>query len=180
MSYQRLTAEEVFTLYETVTHRISVPLCIYDNPATTGFEFNDDLLYAVAALPNVKSVKLGRIPDDIAHMRARLPESVTTGISGDWRAASALQAGFDVWYSVIAGLYPQTALAIARAKDTAASDRLAPLWALFRQYGSLRVMAAAAEMSGKVAAPALPFPLASLSGKPRETLAAITAELALA
>ena len=52
--------------------------------------------------------------------------------------------------------------------------------ALFRQYGSLRVMAAAAEMSGKVAAPALPFPLASLSGKPRETLAAILAELALA
>src|SRR5690606_20716973 len=75
VSYQRLTAEEVFTLYETVTHRISVPLCIYDNPATTGFEFNDDLLYAVAALPNVKSVKLGRIPDDIAHMRARLPEN---------------------------------------------------------------------------------------------------------
>ena len=56
----------------------------------------------------------------------------------------------------------------------------AQLWALFRQYGSLRVMAAAAEMSGKVAAPALPFPLASLSGKPRETLAAILAELALA
>jgi len=138
------------------------------------------LLYAVAALPNVKSVKLGRTPDNIAHMRARLPENVTLGISGDWRAASALQAGFDVWYSVIAGLYPQTALAIARAKDTAASDRLAPLWALFRQYGSLRVMAAAAEMSGKVAAPALPFPLASLSGKPRETLAAILAELALA
>ena len=180
VSYQRLTAEEVFTLYETVTHRISVPLCIYDNPATTGFEFNDDLLYAVAALPNVKSVKLGRTPDNIAHMRARLPENVTLGISGDWRAASALQAGFDVWYSVIAGLYPQTALAIARAKDPAPSDRLAPLWALFRQYGSLRVMAAAAEMSGKVAAPALPFPLASLSGKPRETLAAILAELALA
>lgn len=66
VSYQRLTAEEVFTLYETVTHRISVPLCIYDNPATTGFEFNDDLLYAVAALPNVKSVKLGRTPDNIA------------------------------------------------------------------------------------------------------------------
>jgi len=180
VSYQRLTADEVFSLYERVTRQLSVPLCVYDNPATTGFEFSRELMMAVAALPNIGSVKFGRVPEDVSQLRARLPAGVTMGISGDWQAASALQAGFDVWYSVIGGLFPQTAMAIVRAQDSAPSDRLEPLWALFRQYGSLRVMAAAAEMAGKVTAPALPFPLQALSGEPRQRLAAIINELALA
>ncbi len=180
VSYQRLTADEVFSLYERVTRQLSVPLCVYDNPATTGFEFSRELMMAVAALPNIGSVKFGRVPEDVSQLRARLPAGVTMGISGDWQAASALQAGFDVWYSVIGGLFPQTAIAIVRAQDSAPSDRLEPLWALFRQYGSLRVMAAAAEMAGKVTAPALPFPLQALSGEPRQRLAAIIDELALA
>ncbi|HCF68720.1 MAG TPA: dihydrodipicolinate synthase family protein, partial [Enterobacter asburiae] len=58
--------------------------------------------------------------------------------------------------------------------------RLEPLWALFRHYGSLRVVAAAAEMLGKVETPALPFPLQALQGEPREALATILADLALA
>ena len=88
--------------------------------------------------------------------------------------------GHDVWYSVVAGLFPQAALAIVRATDTAPSDRLEPLWALFRRYGSLRVMAAAAELMGKAAAPALPFPLRALHGEARETLAAVLERLQLA
>jgi 4-hydroxy-tetrahydrodipicolinate synthase len=158
VSYQRLTEDEVFDLYETVTRQLSVPLCIYDNPATTGFSFSDELLFAAAALPNIGSIKLGRVPEDLSQVRARLPDTVTLGIAGDWRAASALQAGFDVWYSVVGGLFPQAALAIARSKESAQSERLEPLWALFRHYGSLRVVAAAAEMLGKVETPALPFP----------------------
>jgi 4-hydroxy-tetrahydrodipicolinate synthase len=155
VSYQRLTADEVYRLYDRVTRQLSVPLCVYDNPATTGFEFSDELMLAVAALPNIGSVKFGRMPENCAQMRARLPQTVTMGISGDWRAAGALQAGFDVWYSVLAGLFPQTALAIARSKDLAQSERLEPLWALFRQHGSLRVIAAAAELLGHVSSPAI-------------------------
>lgn len=180
VSYQRLTEDEVFNLYETVTRRLSVPLCIYDNPATTGFAFSDELLFATAALPNIGSIKLGRVPEDLSQVRARLPDTVTLGIAGDWRAVSALQAGYDVWYSVIGGLFPQVALTIARTKETAQSERLEPLWALFRRYGSLRVVAAAAEMMGKIKAPALPFPLQAIQGEPREALAGILADLELA
>lgn len=180
VSYQRLTEDETFNLYETVTRQLSVPLCIYDNPATTGFAFSDELLFAVAALPNVGSIKLGRVPEDLSQIRDLLPDTVTLGIAGDWRAASALQAGFDVWYSVLAGLFPHTTLAIARSKEAAQSERLEPLWELFRRYGSLRVIAAAAEMMGKVAAPALPFPLQAVQGEPREALARILADLELA
>lgn len=180
VSYQRLTDEEVFKLYETLTRQLSVPLCIYDNPATTGFAFSDELLFAVASLPNVGSIKLGRVPEDLSQVRARLPDTVTLGIAGDWRAASALQAGFDVWYSVLAGLFPKAALAIARSGKSTESERLEPLWDLFRRYGSVRVIAAAAEMRGKVATPGLPFPLQAIQGEPREALSAILAELELA
>jgi len=44
VSYQRLKPDEVLALYEAVTRQLSVPLCIYDNPGTTGFSFTDDLL----------------------------------------------------------------------------------------------------------------------------------------
>jgi 4-hydroxy-tetrahydrodipicolinate synthase len=77
---------------------------------------------------------LGRVPEDLSQVRARLPDTVTLGIAGDWRAASALQAGFDVWYSVVGGLFPQTALAIARSKvgtiraAGAALGAVPPLW----------------------------------------------------
>lgn len=180
VSYQRLTADEVYSLYETVTRQLSVPLCVYDNPGTTGFEFTHELMFAVAALPNIGSVKFGRVPEDIALVRDRLPKNVTMGISGDWQASSALQAGFDVWYSVVGGLFPQAAMAIARSRTQAQSERLEPLWALFRRYGSLRVMAAAAEMMGKVAEPALPFPLQALQGEPRDALARLLVSLELA
>ncbi|CAH0310939.1 4-hydroxy-tetrahydrodipicolinate synthase [Rahnella aquatilis] len=39
VSYQKLTQDEVFTLYETVSRHLSVPLCVYDNPATTHFAY---------------------------------------------------------------------------------------------------------------------------------------------
>ena len=93
VSYQRLTDEEVFKLYETVTRQLSVPLCIYDNPATTGFAFSDELLFAVASLPNVGSIKLGRVPEDLSQVRARLPDTVTLGIAGDWRQPQPCRPG---------------------------------------------------------------------------------------
>ncbi|WP_164588210.1 dihydrodipicolinate synthase family protein, partial [Pseudomonas viridiflava] len=42
VSYQKLTEDEVYSLYETVTNNLSVPLVVYDNPGTTNFIFSDD------------------------------------------------------------------------------------------------------------------------------------------
>ena len=58
LCYQKLTAEEVFRLYERVCGEISVPLCIYDKPATSGFEFNDELLVALSFLSAVMRSRL--------------------------------------------------------------------------------------------------------------------------
>jgi 4-hydroxy-tetrahydrodipicolinate synthase len=157
VSYQLLTEEEVLGLYADVTAALSVPLCVYDNPATTRFTFSDDLHAEIARLPNVRAIKLpgDGAPARIAALRPRVPEGVALGVSGDWFAAPALAAGADVWFSVLGGLFPEPALAITRGEDV----DLEPLWDLFRRYGSVRVVATAAALRGFTGEPNLPRPL---------------------
>lgn len=184
LCYQKLTAEEVFRLYERLCGEISVPLCIYDNPATSGFEFNDELLEALSFLPNMGSIKLGDLPADpadalarVAKLKSQVAAGVTIGISGDAQSAAGLLAGCDVWYSVLAGLFPDYCLRLTQAAlqgDVEETRRLngalEPLWGFFRRYGSLRVIATVAELRGRAAAPCLPFPLQTLAGAERDAL----------
>jgi len=194
MSYQPLADEEVFGLFEAVSAQLSVPLCVYDNPGTTRFQFSDELHGRIAALPGVASIKIPGVPAEpaaarerVARLRALIPPEVTIGVSGDAFAATGLNAGCDAWYSVIGGLFPETALAITRAaragrqeEATALSQRLEPLWALFRRHGgSLRVVATAAELLGLAETPSLPLPLRTLEGQDRQQLAAVLETLAL-
>lgn len=193
MSYQKLSDDEVFGLFDTVTRSLSVPLCVYDNPTTTHFEFSDELHGRIAQLPNVASIKIPGVPADpaaacsrVERLRALIPAHVTIGVSGDALAATGLNAGCEAWYSVIGGLFPQTALAITRSAQAGnpqeaerLSKRLAPLWALFLQYGGQRVIATAAELRG-LASSCLPLPIKPLQGEMRERLSAILDGLELA
>ncbi|WP_395400141.1 dihydrodipicolinate synthase family protein [Arthrobacter sp. UC242_113] len=185
VSYQRLTDEEVYGLYQEASAASNLPIAVYDNPATTGFTFSDELHGRIAELPGIASIKFpppapGQAADRIARLRAAVPGGVSLGISGDWAAAEALGAGCDAWYSVIAGLFPKAAkvmVDLSRARETGesgegdlareASAALEPVWALFRTYGSLRVAATMAEVLGFVEAPCLPRPLQSLAAEGR-------------
>ena len=179
VSYQRLTDDEAFGLYEDVSGAASVPVCVYDNPGTTGFTFSNDLHAAISRLTNVAAVKIPparteEAAERIAALRGALAPGTVLGVSGDWFAASALNAGADAWFSAVAGLFPEPAVAITRAAQagaaaeaTALSARLEPLWALFREHGSLRVVATASELIGTTASPSLPRPLRTLQGPAR-------------
>lgn len=91
---------------------------------------------------------------------------MSIGVSGDASAAAGLIAGCDAWYSVLSGTLPGPALTITRvvqqgrdSEAAAESARLAPLRELFAQYGgSIRVMAAIAELVGLAHPSCLPFP----------------------
>lgn len=190
LTYQKLTADDAFGLYEDVTRNLSVPLIVYDNPGTTHFEFTDELYGRIAELPNVASIKippLTRDPDAaaarVAAIRRCLPARVTIGISGDASAADALIAGCDAWYSVIGGTLPEPGLAITRAAlaadatgARAASDRLAPFWDLFAHHGSLRVIAAVAEHLGLAERSCLPLPIRGLDDDARAAVAKAVSE----
>lgn len=191
VSYQTLSADEVFRLYERITTELSVPLCIYDNAATTGFEFTDELLIALSHLNKVGSIKLGDLSSDanaasqrIKNLKSRVPEGVTIGISGDAQSAAGIIAGCDVWYSVLAGLFPhysrkllQAALCGDEHETYKLNMALDPLWYFYRRHGSLRVIATIAELLEILPSPCLPFPLETLSGKERASLAMVVENL---
>lgn len=193
VSYQRLTDDEVFGLYDAVATESALPVVVYDNPGTTGFTFSDDLHARIARISGIVSVKIpppavGEVPARIRGLRSRLPQTVSLGISGDWAAAEALTAGCDIWYSVIAGVLPRQAKAIVdhiQAGRTGpalqASAELEPLWALFRTYGSLRVTAALAEDLGLLGSStsALPLPLRGLDNDGREEVARAISRIGL-
>lgn len=186
MSYQRLTEEEVFGLYERVTAELSVPVVVYDNPATTGFTFTANLHGRIAELPGVASIKIPPVPTSpdaasaaVARYREHIPTNVTLGVSGDGSAAAGLIAGCDAWYSVLAGVLPRECLDLTRAAQSgdhataaAISHRFAPLWDLFAAHGSLRVVAAVAEELGLTGSDELPHPVRGLDEVGRRAVAA--------
>lgn len=149
-SYTPLTQDEVYELVEAVAAATRLPLCLYNNPGTTGFTFGRPLIRRLSAIANVRAVKMPLPADgdhaaELAALRAETRLAV--GYSGDWGACDALLAGADAWYSVVGGLFPRVALALtrsARAGDAPAArkldDALRPLWDVFRSVGSLRVM----------------------------------------
>lgn len=195
MTYQPLTAGDVFELFRTVTASTDLPVIVYDNPGTTHFTFTPELYARIAELPGIASIKIPGVPtnpaeaaEHIESIRAAVPEHVTIGVSGDAFAAAGLHAGCDAWYSVIGGTLPEPALAITRAAqagDTAgalaASGRLDPLWMLFAEFGgSLRVVAAIAEQLGLAQDRCLPLPIQGLTEEQRGRVTAVVDELGLA
>lgn len=91
------------------------------------------------------------LDEDLARLRAALPESFPIGYSGDWGCPKTLLAGADVWFSVIGGLMPEPTMQLARAaasgnraETVRIEARFAPLWDLFKTFGSLRVVYAMA------------------------------------
>lgn len=158
ISYMPLTDDEVFDHYAAVAATTPLPICVYDNPSTTGFSFSRELILRLMDLPTVKAFKLplpkaGDFAEELGALRTK--RSVSVGYSGDWGCAEALFRGADAWYSVAGGIFPSLASALARAAragNRLETDRLQqlfePLWALFRRHGSLRVIYAVACIRG--------------------------------
>lgn len=181
VTYQPLTDDEVFGLFEFASRASELPIVVYDNPSTTKVTFSDALHARVAALPNVVSIKLSSIPAELEQARERVaqlrnivPAGVTLGVSGDAKGAVGMLAGCDVWYSVLAGVLPERCLAIQRAAEAgqveeaiALSDALEPVWSLFAQFGSYRAISAVAAELGVLKPESLHHPVQPLSGDSR-------------
>jgi 4-hydroxy-tetrahydrodipicolinate synthase len=194
MTYQPLTPDDVFGLYQTVTAHTGLPVIVYDNPGTTHFTFSTELYARIAELPGIASIKIPGVPRDpgaararVAEIRGAVPAEVTVGVSGDAFGATGLAAGCDAWYSVLAGTLPSPAVRITRSSQDGAFDaaaaestRLAPLWDLFAEFGgSLRVIAAVAEHLGLARSRCLPLPIRGLDDEQRRRVAAVVDELGL-
>lgn len=180
VSYAPLTQEEVYQHFASISNATGLPIVIYNNPTTTRFQFSLDLIQRLATIPNIAAIKMPlpgdtSFADEINNLRAITPSGFSIGYSGDWGAADALLVGADAWYSVVAGLLPKSALALTQAAiagDQGEAERLnamfEPLWSLFKEFGSFRVMYAIGSLLGLFEAepprPVLPVPA---SARPR-------------
>ncbi|MDJ0390258.1 dihydrodipicolinate synthase family protein [Roseomonas sp. E05] len=183
VSYTPLTEEEVFQHFVAVAEATRLPLCIYNNPATTHFTFSDALVARLAELPIVAAVKNPAPPAAEAQgrhegLRARIPGTFAIGYSGDWNAAAAVLAGGDAWYSVVGGLLPEPTLKLLRAAQAGDEGEVArwearfqPLWDLFKELSSLRVVYAAASLLNLTQAQP-PRPILPLGDSDRQRVAA--------
>lgn len=190
VSYTPLTADEVFALFETVAGESGLPLVIYDNFATTHFTFTPELIGRIARIPGVATLKgtapdADTVADHLKQRRAAVPAGFPIGYAGDWNVTEALLAGGEAWYSVAAGLFPQRCLTLTRAAlaGNAAEARklnaeMQPLWDLFKQYSSLRVVYASANIMGITDAQP-PKPVLPLPADVREKVATVLAQLKL-
>lgn len=185
VSYHVLNEHEVYRLFEMVSREISIPLCVYNNSGTTHFTFTNELYAKIAQLPHVAAIKMPAISNDIAQIRQHIqdvrkliPSHVKIGMSTDSLAAYAMAGGADVWFSATAGLLPTAMLSILHAvqkgdidEGIRLSEQFTALWQTVTKYkGSVRCVAAMAEIMRLVQAPCLPHPLMAVENHDRAQL----------
>lgn len=177
MSYTPLTDDEVYAHYLAVAKATDLPLCIYNNPGTTKFNFSHQLIARLARVDTIKAIKMPLPADsdfkaEINMLRHSTPDDFAIGYSADWGCAKALLAGADCWFSVVGGILPHATLKLAYAARSADREKVIeleaafrPLWALFQEFGSLRVVYVIANiLSLSDAKPPLPIqPLGKLA-----------------
>ena len=160
VSYAPLNDDEVFEHFVAVSRESRLPLCIYDNPTTTHFRFSPKLVGTLSREDGILAIKApapaaSEITENLATLRAAVTNNFSVGYSGDFHATQALISGADAWYSVLGGIMPEICVAIVRScqrgymQEALRLDRsLEPIWDLFREFASLRVAYAIAQIRG--------------------------------
>ncbi|MFD2205643.1 dihydrodipicolinate synthase family protein [Kiloniella antarctica] len=170
VSYAPLTQEEVYQHFVAVAGATDLPLCIYNNPGATHFTFSLALLERLSKITNIAAAKMPLPKDDafesdLARLHQNTQDGFTIGYSGDWGCAAGLLAGASTWYSVVGGLFPVPTMKLAKAAQAGNVDEaqridsfFQPLWTLFKEFGSVRVVYAAVNiLSLSDASPHLPI-----------------------
>ncbi|MEM8978991.1 MAG: dihydrodipicolinate synthase family protein [Pseudomonadota bacterium] len=175
VAYTPLLDPEVTSLYTRLADYTELGLCIYNNPGTTQYHFPIEVIAKLAKHPRIKGIKMplpaeGDFAADLQALRARVGTGLAIGYSGDQGAGAAMLAGADGFYSAIGGTLPREMAALCAAGAAGDAARVAelngawaPLWALFSEFGSLRVSHAVARILDLIETE-LPRPLLSLNG----------------
>lgn len=184
MSYWPLTPDEVMTHYERVAASISIPICVYNNPWTTGVDMKPDFILKLSQLDNVSCVK--ESTGDLTRISAirRLAGDALTIIAG-WESTSlqAFVAGATGWAPVATNFLPHESMAFFRAavydrdfkKARETWDRLFPICEFICQKSHIRVAHTGVDILGRPAGPPR-APLRMLNSEDRARLKALLSE----
>lgn len=148
VSYWPLTQDEVFDHYEKVSKAINIPICVYNNPWTTGVDMKPEFLARITKLDNVGCIK--ESTGDLSRITAirHLTNDQIPLIAG-WESTSlqAFMAGATGWAPVCSNFLPKEAMQFFRAavydrnavSAGAAWDRLFPICNFICEKSHIRV-----------------------------------------
>nr|WP_314315771.1 dihydrodipicolinate synthase family protein [Kocuria rhizophila] len=176
VSYIPLVSQEIADQVETVASAVSLPLCLYNNPSTTGFAYPVELAAELSWLDSVVAFKDTATSGRLFHSRqllfAQQAEPGTVhGASRDQLIVDEHPAA--AWHSGMAALLApeftafHRAVAEGRADDAVAwSAALRPLMAVMGHERPLSALYALAEVCGvRTGAPRRPLLPISSHGK---------------
>lgn len=116
MSYWKLSDQEIIKHYDSVASKISIPIMVYNNPATSGVDMSPNLLKRLLEIPNVTMVK--ESSGDIQRMhylRRELGEDVAFYNGSNPLALAAFSAGANGWCTAAPNLIPELNIALYNA-----------------------------------------------------------------
>ena len=186
VSYWPLTPDEVRDHYERVSRAVKLPICVYNNPWTTGLDMKPDFLAQLSKLDNVSCIKestgdLSRI----SAIRAILGDSVTLIAGWESTSLQAFSAGATGWAPVCTNFAPKLATSFfrtaTRERNAIAAqqfwDRLFPLCEFTCAKSHIRVAHSGLDIAGRPVGPPR-RPMRLLGSEDRARLSEILAALA--
>jgi 4-hydroxy-tetrahydrodipicolinate synthase len=184
VSYWPLSTDEVYDHYERVAGAIKLPICVYNNPWTTGVDMKPEFLARLAKFDNISCIK--ESTGDLTRITSiRLLTKDTVTLIAGWESTSlqAFMAGARGWAPVCTNFLPQEAMQFFRAavydrdadKARASWDRLFPVCDVICAKSHIRVAHTGLDLLGRPVGPPR-RPLRMLNAEDRVRLKQVLAE----
>ncbi len=187
MSYWKLTEAEIASHFDTVARAISIPIVLYNNPATGGLDLAPEAIARILEIPNVTMVKESTGDVNRMHRLVHLLGKDVAFYNGsNPLALAALVAGASGWCTAAAHIIPELNVALYEAvvekRDLVSARKIfyrqLPFLQFIVQHGLPRTIAASLELTGIAPGP-LRAPLMPLAAPQREELRRILVDLEL-
>lgn len=186
MSYWKLSDREIVAHFEAVAKAISIPIAVYNNPATGGLDLSPDLIARLLQIPNVTMVKESTGDVNRMHRLVQLCGDQVAFYNGsNPLALAAFVAGARGWCTAAPHIIPRLTVelydAVTRGDLDAARRsfyRQLPFLQFIVAHGLPRAISAALELMGTRVGP-LRAPLQPLDKARTEELRRILVDLAV-
>ncbi len=162
ITYWPLTDDEVYEHYEQVAGAVEIPVCLYNNPWTTGVDMKPPLVARLAEIGNIRYIK--ESTSDLTRITAirQLTNDEMTVFCG-WESLTlqSLMAGAEGWFSGMTNVCPRECVELfdlaVEKKDVVGArelfDRIFPLFDFMCAKSHVRVAHAALPLLGIPAGP---------------------------
>ncbi|WP_437938674.1 dihydrodipicolinate synthase family protein [Sorangium sp. So ce341] len=186
MSYWKLSDREIVAHFEAVAKAISIPIAVYNNPATGGIDLSPDTIARLLRIPNVTMVKESTGDVNRMHRLVQLCGDEVAFYNGsNPLALAAFVAGARGWCTAAPHVIPRLTVelydAVTRGDLDAARRcfyRQLPFLQFIVAHGLPRAISAALELMGTRVGP-LRAPLQPLEKERVEELRRILIDLAV-